>query len=125
MTVLETSLAPTAKLERPHLGHIPGPRTIPFICKTISFSIGPYGTYFNQVARFGDVFRMTVFGETWGVLAGPDELEHVYLNRENIFSAQSGLRTFAPFFSVDFFTVTASIAGPIAVGFRLLFERQH
>lgn len=99
MTFLEATKAPIAKLERPHLGHIPGPRTVPFIGKTISFGLNPYGTYFDQVARFGDVFRMTVFGETWAVLAGPDALEHVYLNRENIFSAQNGLKAFAPIFS--------------------------
>jgi len=99
VTFLEATKAPIAKLERPYLGHIPGPRTVPFIGKTISFGLNPYGTYFDQVARFGDVFRMTVFGETWAVLAGPDALEHVYLNRENIFSAQNGLKAFAPIFS--------------------------
>ncbi|PJI93142.1 cytochrome P450 [Yoonia maricola] len=99
MTVLATTIAPIAGLERPYLGHIPGPRTIPFLGKTISFGLNPYGTYFDQITRFGDVFRMTVFGETWAVLAGPDALEHVYLNRENIFSAQNGLRAFAPLFS--------------------------
>jgi cytochrome P450 len=99
VTVLETTKTPTAQLERPNLGHIPGPRTLPFIGKTISFGLNPYGTYFDQVARFGDVFRMTVFGETWVVLAGPDVLEHVYLNHDNIFSAQNGLKAFAPFFS--------------------------
>ncbi len=99
MTVLETTIAPVARLERPNLMHIPGPRTIPLVGKTISFGLDPYGTYFDQVARFGDVFRMTVFGETWAVLAGPDALEHVYLNRQNIFSAQNGLKAFAPIFS--------------------------
>ena len=99
MTVLKTNIAPVAKLGRPQLGHIPGPRTMPFVGKTISFGLDPYGTYFDQVARFGDVFRMTVFGETWVVLAGPDALEHVYLNRANIFSAQNGLKAFAPLFS--------------------------
>ena len=99
MTVLETTTAPVAQFERPSLRHIPGPRTMPFIGETISFGLDPYGTYFDQVTRFGDVFRMTVFGETWAVLAGPDALEHVYLNRENIFSAQNGLKAFAPIFS--------------------------
>ncbi len=99
MTVLETTVLPTTPLERPHLGHIPGPRTLPFVGKTISFGLDPYGTYFDQVANFGDVFRMTVFGQSWVVLAGPDALEHVYLNRENIFSAQNGLKAFAPLFS--------------------------
>jgi cytochrome P450 len=99
VTVLDTTIAPVAQLERPQLGHIPGPRTIPFVGKTISFGLDPYGTYFDQVACFGDVFRMTVFGETWVVLAGPDALEHVYLNRESIFSAQNGLKAFAPIFS--------------------------
>lgn len=99
MTVLETTQAPILRLDRPELGHIPGPRTIPFIGKTISFGLDPYGTYFDQAAHFGNVFRMTVFGETWVVLAGPDALEHVYLNREGIFSAQNGLKAFAPIFS--------------------------
>ncbi|WP_341368768.1 cytochrome P450 [Yoonia sp. BS5-3] len=99
MTVLDSATAPLTTLERPDLKHIPGPRTLPFIGKTISFALDPYGTYFDQVARFGDVFRMTVFGETWAVLAGPDALAHVYLNRENIFSAQNGLKAFAPIFS--------------------------
>ena len=99
MTLLETTKTPDAQLERPKLGHIPGPRTVPFIGKTISFGVDPYGTYFDQVARFGDVFRMTVFGETWAVLAGPDALEHVYMNRDGIFSAQNGLKAFAPIFS--------------------------
>ena len=99
MNVLENTMAPITRLDRPYLGHIPGPRTIPFIGKTVSFGLDPYGTYFDQVARFGDVFRLTVFGETWAVLAGPDALEHVYLNRENIFSAQNGLKAFAPIFS--------------------------
>ena len=99
MSVLKTDPALSACLPRPHLGHIPGPRTIPFIGKTIEFALDPYGTYFDQVARFGDVFRMSVFGETWVVLAGPDALEHVYLNREQIFSAQNGLKAFAPLFS--------------------------
>lgn len=99
MTVLQSTSAPVSRLRRPNLGHIPGPRTIPFVGKTISFGLDPYGTYFDQTARFGDVFRMTVFGETWAVLAGPDALEHVYLNRENIFSAQNGLKAFAPLFS--------------------------
>jgi len=99
MTFLDTlSNAPT-QLPAPDLSHIPGPRTVPFLGKTISFGLNPYGTYFDQVARFGDVFRMTVFGETWAVLAGPDALEHVYLNREGIFSAQNGLKAFAPLFS--------------------------
>ncbi|MEP5758223.1 MAG: cytochrome P450 [Litoreibacter sp.] len=98
-TVLDTAVTPVAKLERPNLRHIPGPLTIPFVGKTISFGFDPYGTYFDQVARFGDVFRMTVFGETWAVLAGPDALEHVYLNRESVFSAQNGLKAFAPIFS--------------------------
>lgn len=99
VTLLETPNAPLAKLTRPDLSHIPGPRTIPFLGKTISFGLNPYGTYFDQVARFGSVFRMTVFGETWAVLAGPDALEHVYLNRDGIFSAQNGLKAFAPIFS--------------------------
>lgn len=99
MTILETTAAPVAQLERPNLGHIPGPRALPFIGKTLSFGLDPYGTYFDQVDRFGDVFRMTVFGETWVVLAGPDALEHVYLNREGVFSAQNGLKAFAPIFS--------------------------
>ncbi len=99
MTVLDSTTAPLARPDRPDLGHIPGPRRIPLIGKTISFGLDPYGTYFDQVARFGDVFRLTVFGETWVVLAGPDALAHVYLNRENIFSAQNGLRAFAPLFS--------------------------
>ena len=99
MTLLETNRTPIARLERPNLDHIPGPRTFPFIGKTISFGLDPYGTYFDQVARFGDVFRMTVFGQVWAVLAGPDALEHVYLNRENVFSAQNGLKAFAPIFS--------------------------
>ena len=99
MTVLNSAILPAAHLEKPHLGHIPGPRTIPFLGKTISFGLNPYGTYFDQKAKFGDVFRMTVFGETWVVLAGPDALEHVYLNRDGIFSAQNGLKAFAPLFS--------------------------
>jgi cytochrome P450 len=99
VNVLETITIPVARHERPKLGHIPGPRTVPFVGKTISFGLDPYGTYFDQVARFGEVFRMTVFGETWAVLAGPDALEHVYMNREGIFSAQIGLKAFAPIFS--------------------------
>jgi len=99
VTVLNSAILPAAHLEKPHLGHIPGPRTIPFLGKTISFGLNPYGTYFDQKAKFGDVFRMTVFGETWVVLAGPDALEHVYLNRDGIFSAQNGLKAFAPLFS--------------------------
>lgn len=99
MTVLNTNTAPVETLERANLRHIPGPRTIPFLGKTISFGMNPYGTYFDQTERFGDVFRMTVFGETWAVLAGPDALEHVYLNRAGIFSAQNGLKAFAPLFS--------------------------
>lgn len=99
MTFLETTTSPILRLQHPNLGHIPGPRTIPLIGKTIGFGLDPYGTYFDQVASFGDVFRMTVFGQTWVVLAGPDALEHVYLNRENIFSAQNGLKAFAPIFS--------------------------
>lgn len=99
MSVLKTDPVLSARLPRPHLGHIPGPRTIPFIGKSIGFALDPYGTYFDQVARFGDVFRMSVFGETWVVLAGPDALEHVYLNREQIYSAQHGLKAFAPLFS--------------------------
>lgn len=99
MSVLKTDPVLSARLPRPHLGHIPGPRIIPFIGKSIGFALDPYGTYFDQVARFGDVFRMSVFGETWVVLAGPDALEHVYLNREQIYSAQHGLKAFAPLFS--------------------------
>lgn len=99
MTILDTTNTPIVSFGRSDIGHIPGPRTIPFLGKTISFGLDPYGTYFDQVARFGDVFRMTVFGETWAVLAGPDALEHVYLNRENKFSAQNGLKAFAPIFS--------------------------
>ena len=97
--VLETTQMPEMGVQRPSLGHVPGPRTLPFVGKTISFGLDPYGTYFKQVTRFGDVFRMTVFGETWIVLAGPDALGHVYLNREGIFSAQNGLKAFAPIFS--------------------------
>lgn len=99
MTLLHTTPTALPKLPRPDLSHIPGPRTIPFLGKTISFGLDPYGTYFNQVARFGSVFRMTVFGETWVVLAGPDALEYVYMNRDGIFSTQNGLRAFAPIFS--------------------------
>ena len=99
MSVLKTDPVLSARLPRPHLGHIPGPRIIPFIGKSIGFALDPYGTYFDQVARFGDVFRMSVFDETWVVMAGPDALEHVYLNREQVFSAQHGLKAFAPLFS--------------------------
>ncbi|SEW18649.1 Cytochrome P450 [Cognatiyoonia koreensis] len=99
MTVLDTPTAPLERLPRPDLSHIPGPRTLPFLGKTISFGMNPYGTYFDQVARFGNVFRMTVFGDTWVVLAGPDALAEVYLNREAIYSAQHGLKAFAPIFS--------------------------
>lgn len=99
MTLLDTASAPLARLPRPDLSHIPGPRTLPFLGKTISFGLDPYGTYFDQTARFGDVFRMTVFGETWAVLAGPDALAEVYLNRDGNYSAQNGLKAFAPIFS--------------------------
>jgi len=99
LTLLATDAAPLAKLPRPDLSHIPGPRTVPFLGKTISFGLDPYGTYFDQVERFGGVFRMTVFGETWAVLAGPDALAEVYLNRDGIYSAQNGLKAFAPIFS--------------------------
>lgn len=99
MTALNSTILPETGLEKPRLGHIPGPRTIPFLGKTISFGLNPYGTYFDQKAKFGDVFRITVFGETWVVLAGPDALEHVYLNGDGIFSAQNGLKAFAPLFS--------------------------
>lgn len=99
LKVLGTSTPPRFEGVRPNLRHIPGPRTLPFLGKTLGFALDPYGTYFKQVARFGDVFRMTVFGETWVVLAGPDALGHVYLNRDGIFSAQQGLKAFAPIFS--------------------------
>lgn len=79
--------------------HIPGPNALPLIGKTISFVRDPYGTYFDQTAKFGPVFRMTVFGYDWVVLAGPDALEHVYLDRERVFSAKHGLTAFAEMFS--------------------------
>lgn len=99
MTLLKANSSPIAQHAPPHLGHIPGSRTIPFIGNSIGFGLDPYGTYFDQVDRYGDVFRISVFGEKWVVLAGPDALEHVYLNRDNIFSAQNGLKAFAPLFS--------------------------
>lgn len=99
MIALEAHKSPILEIKPPQLGHIPGSRGIPFIGNTISFGLNPYGTYFDHVARFGDVFRITVFGETWVVLAGPDALEHVYLNRDDHFSARNGLKAFAPLFS--------------------------
>lgn len=42
---------------------------------------------------------MQVFGDTCAAPAVPDAFEHVYLNRKTIFSAQTGLKAFAPLFS--------------------------
>ena len=96
MTALNSAILPEVDLEKPRLGYIQGPRTIPFLRKAISFGLNPYGTYFDLKAKFGSAFRITIFGETWGVLAGPDALEHVYLNRDGIFSAQNGLKALQP-----------------------------
>ncbi|MBQ2263721.1 MAG: hypothetical protein II336_20455 [Loktanella sp.] len=74
--------AAEARFAHPDLGHLPGPRTIPFIGKTLSFGLDPCGTNFDQVDRFGDVFRMKVFGETCPILAKRDALEQVYMNRK-------------------------------------------
>lgn len=99
MTFLNSTSDPLADLPQPDLSHIPGPVTLPLLGKTISFGLNPYGTYFDQVAKFGDVFRMSVFGDTWAVLAGPDALAEVYLNRDSNYSARNGLKAFAPLFS--------------------------
>ncbi|MBT0957382.1 cytochrome P450 [Alphaproteobacteria bacterium KMM 3653] len=83
----------------PDLTHIPGPRALPVIGQTLPFLRDPYGTYFRNRDSYGEVFRLPVFGQTWVVLAGPDALEEVLMNRDGIYSAQQGLRAFAPFFS--------------------------
>ncbi len=78
---------------------IPGPSGLPLIGQTIGFVRDPYGTYFRAREQYGDIFRLNVFGADWTVLAGPDALEHVYLNREGIFSSRVGLEAFAFLFS--------------------------
>lgn len=82
----------------PDLRHLPRSRGWPLLGSTVPFLRDPVALYRDGVARHGPVFRIDVLGRPWVVLAGPDVLAHVYLDREGIFSAQLGLRAFAPYF---------------------------
>lgn len=86
-------------LPRPDLSHLPRMGGLPFLGKTIGFLRDPNRVYRDGVAQHGSVFRITVLGSDWVVLAGPDALEHVYLNKDGAFSAREGLRAFAPYFA--------------------------
>lgn len=81
------------------LSHIPQPRGLPLLAHSLAFLRDPYGAYFHFKAEVGDVFQVNVFGLRWVVLAGPDAVEEVFLNRGDKYSAKEGLKAFAHLFS--------------------------
>ena len=75
---------------RAALAHIPGPPTPPVIGHTLAIVRDSYGTQQEYIRRYGPVYKTKMLG-VWRVnLCGPEALEHVLLDKENIFSSSGG-----------------------------------
>lgn len=81
------------------LSHIPGPPAWPLIGQSWSFLSDPYALSEKLFAQYGPVLKVRVFGMDWVVLEGPDALQAVLMDPNDIFSAKEGLVAFKEMFS--------------------------
>ncbi|XDB00178.1 cytochrome P450 [Sulfitobacter sp. LCG007] len=74
----------------PDLSRIPGPPALPLIGHTLQIIRDPYGTQFEFIRRYGEVYKTHMLGR-WRVnLCGPDAMEMVLMDRDGIFSNAGG-----------------------------------
>ncbi|MCA6123973.1 cytochrome P450 [Bradyrhizobium sp. WSM 1704] len=88
------SVAPTshafAPTKRNSLTHIPGDEGWPFIGKTLEALADPKGYVERSAAKFGNVYRTHLFGETSVTLLGPDANELLLFDQAKLFSSELG-----------------------------------
>ena len=72
------------------LRHIPGDEGWPFIGNTLNVLADPKGWIEKAAAKYGPVYRTSLFGETSITLLGPEANELVLFDQQRLFSSTHG-----------------------------------
>lgn len=70
--------------------HIPGPPSLPIIRHNFSILDDPYGTQQRWIHEYGNVYKTHMLGRYRINLCGTRAIEHVLLDKEQIFSSAKG-----------------------------------
>ena len=70
-----------------HLPHLP---TSPFVGHTLHILRDPYGLHRRSLAAFGPIYRIKLLGHWRASLNGPDALELILTDRDQLFSSHHG-----------------------------------
>ena len=82
-----------------NLAHIPGPAPLPVIGHTLQVVRDAYGSQQKYIDAYGPVYKTKVLG-VWHInLCGPDAMEMVLTDRNEVFSSKSGWDAIADLFA--------------------------
>ena len=93
---MQTAVSPAIALtpaDRRSLRHIPGDEGWPVVGRTLSILADPKGEVERMAARYGNVYRSRVLGETSVSVLGPEANELVLFDQGKLFSSSHGWGT--------------------------------
>jgi len=91
-----TTTAPGAEAAVPRKHRLPPGPPLPRILQTAIWSRQARRLLYACQDRYGDVFTLKILGETWAVLADPEDVKQVFTGEPRVFHAGEGNELLAP-----------------------------